>query len=154
MTGDSSSSAVVARSLLRTGGAASLATLEADGVPFASYVVTAPAVNGAPLTLISRLARHTANLARDPRASLLFVRQPQAGSESMTAERLTVTGRCLPDTDPEARRLFLARHPDAELYAGFADFSLYRFEIAAGHLVAGFGRIVDLTPDELLEGAE
>jgi putative heme iron utilization protein len=154
MTGDSSSNAVVARSLLRAGGAASLATLEADGTPFASYVLTAPAVNGAPLTLISRLARHTVNLSRDPRASLLFVRQPQAGGETMTAERLTVTGRCHPDDDVEARRLFLARHHDAELYAGFADFSLYRFEIAAGHLVAGFGRIVDVTPDELLEGAE
>jgi hypothetical protein len=68
----------------------------------------------------------------------------------MTAERLTITGRCPKTDDAESRRLFLARHPDAARYAGFADFALYRFEIAAGHLVAGFGRIVDLTPGELL----
>lgn len=153
MTDDRSSNAALARRLLRAGGAASLATLDADGGPFASYVVTAPAADGAPLTLISRLARHTENLARDPRASLLFVREAEPGGESMTAARLTVTGRCAKDDDPQSRRLFLARHPDAERYAGFADFALYRFDVAAGHLVAGFGRIVDLTPRELLFSA-
>jgi putative heme iron utilization protein len=144
------SNAALAQSLLSAGGTASLATLEPDGGPFSSYVVTAPAADGSPLTLLSRLARHTQNLERDTRASLLFVREPEAGSESMTAARLTVTGRCVKDAAPESKRLFLARHPDAGRYAGFADFSLYRFEIAAGHMVAGFGRIVDFTPAELL----
>lgn len=140
----------VARALLAAGGAATLATLGRDGGPYASYVVTAPAADGAPLTLLSRLARHTGNLSHDARASLLFVREPEPGSESMTAERLTITGRCVVDDDPRSMQLFLERHPDAERYAGFADFSLYRFELEAGHLVAGFGRIVDLTPEELL----
>jgi putative heme iron utilization protein len=143
----------LARELLRVGGTASLATLEPDGCPFASYVVTAPAADGVPLTLISRLARHTQNLERDPRASLLFVRQPGAGDESMTAARLTITGRCLKTDNEEARRLFLARHPDARRYAGFGDFALYRFEVAAGHLVAGFGRIVEFTSEDLLGSA-
>jgi putative heme iron utilization protein len=145
------SNAALARDLMRQG-VASLATLEPDGGPFASYVVTAPAADGAPLTLISRLARHTQNLERDPRASLLFVRQPDAEDESMTAARLTLTGACRKTDDTQSRQLFLARHPDAELYAGFADFSLYRFEVAAGHLVAGFGRIVDLKPQQILPG--
>lgn len=152
MVENSDSNIEAARALLGTGGAATLATLGADGGPFASYVITAPAADGAPLTLLSRLARHTENLERDPRASLLFVREPAPGSESMTAERLSLTGRCVKTKDAESRRLFLQRHPDAERYAGFADFSLYRFEVAAGHLVAGFGRIVDLTPEELLGG--
>ncbi|MGH6925185.1 MAG: HugZ family protein [Propylenella sp.] len=150
MAEDSSSNVDVARSLLAAGGAASLATLEPDGGPYASYVVTATAADGAPLTLLSRLARHSQNLERDPRASLLFVREPEVGSESMTALRLTLAGRCMKDNEAESRRLFLKRHPDAARYAGFADFSLYRFEIAGGHLVAGFGRIVDLTREELL----
>jgi putative heme iron utilization protein len=150
MVEETSSDAAVARALMREGGTAALATLAADGCPFASYVVTAPAADGAPLTLLSRLARHTENLLRDPRASLLFVREPEPGNESMAAERLSLTGRCLKTDDAESRRLFLNRHPDAERYAGFADFSLYRFEIAAGHLVAGFGRIVDFSPERLL----
>jgi putative heme iron utilization protein len=150
MTEEALSNQELARNLLSAGGSATLATLGPDGGPFASYVVTAPATDGAPLMLLSRLAEHTKNLERDPRASLLFVREPPAGAESMTALRLTVTGRCVRDCEPAAKALYLARHPDASRYAGFSDFSLFRFETADGHLVAGFGRIVALTRGELL----
>lgn len=152
MPSESGSNAALARELLSAGGVASLGTLEPDGGPFTSYVITAPAADGMPLTLISRLARHTQNLVRDPRASLLYVREPAAGAESMTAARLSLTGRCVKDDNPGALELYLSHHPDAARYAGFADFSLYRFEIASGHLVAGFGRIVDFSRDELLAG--
>lgn len=141
----------LARSLMVAGGPAALATLTADGEPFASYVVTADDADGSPLMLLSRLAEHTKNLERDARASLLFVREPPPGEERMTAARLTLTGRCGKHDDAEAKARYLARHRDAARYAGFADFSLFRFEIAAGHLVAGFGRIVGMTREELLE---
>ena len=36
------------------------------------------------------------------------------------------------------------------MFAGFADFSFYRVEPSAVHLVAGFGRIVDLEAHEVL----
>ena len=150
MTDETGSNAALAAALLAAGGVATLATLQPDGAPFASYVVTAPGGDGAPLTLISRLARHTQNLARDPRASLLIVGAPEADGGSLTAPRLSLTGRCVTHDDKDSKQRFLERHPDAELYAGFADFALYRFEIEAGHLVAGFGRIVDLTREELL----
>jgi hypothetical protein len=68
----------------------------------------------------------------------------------MAASRLTLTGTCARGDDPETRALYVARHPDAARYAGFADFSLFRFQITAGHLVAGFGRIVGVTRAELL----
>jgi hypothetical protein len=71
----------------------------------------------------------------------------------MAASRLTLTGRLLRDDDPEAKRIFLKRQPDAARYADFADFSFYRFHIEAGHLVAGFGRIVGLSPAELRESS-
>ena len=140
----------LARQLIQASATAALASLLAGGAPFASYVVTAPAPDGAPLLLLSRLALHTQNIARDPRASLLFVREPEAGAEQMTAARLTLTGRVLRDENAETPTLFLARHPDAAGYSGFTDFSYYRFEVEAGHLVAGFGRIVSLAPSDLL----
>ena len=140
----------LAREMLAAGGPATLATLEPGGGPFASYVTVAQAPDGAPVTLLSRLAVHTRNLSLDPRASLLFVREPAPDEPRMTASRLTLTGRCATTDDAEARAAFLARHPDAASYAGFADFALYRFDIEAGHLVAGFGVIVPLTRDELL----
>jgi putative heme iron utilization protein len=147
--GNSFPRAAIARELMGSGGPASLATLDERGSPFASYVVTAPAADLSPLLLLSRLAVHSRNLERDPRASLLFVREPDAGSESMTAVRLTLTGRAMRDADPELLRLYGARHPDSQRYSGFGDFSIYRFEMEAGHLVAGFGRIVSLSPAEI-----
>jgi putative heme iron utilization protein len=150
MTEETLSNQKLARSLLATGGPAALGTLTPDGGPFASYVVTAPAADGSPLMLLSRLAEHTKNLDRDPRASLLLVREPPPGAETMTALRLTLVGRCAKDGDPGLKRLYLERHPDAARYADFTDFSLFRFEVSAGHMVAGFGRIVGLTREELL----
>jgi putative heme iron utilization protein len=150
VTADQLSNAEVARGLMREARSAALGTLDDTGAPFASYVITAPAGDLSPLLLLSRLAVHTRNLERDARASLLLVREPAVDEETMTALRLTLSGRARRDDDPEARRRFLARHSDASRYAGFADFSIYRFDVAAGHLVAGFGRIVTLTSADLL----
>ena len=36
------------------------------------------------------------------------------------------------------------------MYEGFADFAFYKMNLTGVHLVAGFGRIVDLKPEELL----
>jgi len=66
-------------------------------------------------------------------------------------------GRVSATDDAKARARYLARHPEAELFAGFPDFAIYRMEIERAHLVAGFGRIVDLTGKDLLtdvSGAE
>jgi putative heme iron utilization protein len=150
MTAESLSNSELARLLVEEVRSAALATLEEGGGPFASYVVTAPSPNGSPLMLLSRLAAHSRNLARDPRASLLLVREPDAAAETMAAIRLTLTGRLLREEDPELKRVFLSRNAEAATYAGFADFSLYRFEIGAGHLVAGFGRIVRLDAADIL----
>ena len=149
MPDDRAGNPALARALLRGTRTAALATLDASGAPFASYVTIAPAADRSPLMLLSRLAVHTVNLQRDPRASLLLVREPPQSSERLTAARLTLTGQVLRDEDPESARLFLACHPDAARYSGFTDFSVYRFSIAAGHLVAGFGRIVSMTADQL-----
>jgi putative heme iron utilization protein len=150
MTVDERSDSELAQGLIEGATSAALATLAASGAPFASYVVTAPDIDLSPLLLLSRLAVHTKNLARDDRASLLFVREPGPGEESMTAARLTLTGRAHRHENADAMRLFLARQPDARRYAGFGDFSLYRFEADAGHLVAGFGRIVMLPAVSIL----
>jgi putative heme iron utilization protein len=148
MAESSQSNATLARTLMQEARAGALATLNADGSPFASYVTTAPSADGSPILLLSGLAAHTSNIKRDPRSSLLFVRE--AVEEKLAASRLTLIGRILPDVDPASRQIFLDRHPDASRYAGFSDFSFYRFHIEAGHLVAGFGRIVSLTRAALL----
>ncbi|MBV9557489.1 MAG: DUF2470 domain-containing protein, partial [Pseudolabrys sp.] len=49
-----------------------------------------------------------------------------------------------------ARTRYLARHPDAYMFAGFGDFAFYRMTVTYAHLVAGFGRIDDITARALL----
>lgn len=145
-----------ARSLLRSARRATLATLDrASGTPYASLVGIATAQDGAPLLLVSDLARHTANLAADPRASVLCA-ETGAG-DPLAHPRVTVTGRCVPLDKEAARGRWLARQPESELYYDFPDFNMLRLEPDAAHLVAGFGRIVDLSWHEIraeTEGAE
>jgi putative heme iron utilization protein len=76
--------------------------------------------------------------------------------------RLTLIGtfRPIARDDPQearVRRRFLARHPKAELYAGFADFSFWRLGVVSAHLNAGFARAADLKAADVmtdLAGAE
>ena len=151
----------VAKALLRAIRAGTLATIDRNtGHPFASLVNVATDIDGSPLILVSRLSTHTANLERDGRASLLLASSGRG--DPLAHPRLTVLGTFAPvarsaEAEPRIRRRFLARHPKAELYAGFADFSFWRFFVASGHLNAGFARAADLKGSEIttdLSGAE
>lgn len=139
-----------ARRVLRLAPTGALATLDAQGAPFASLVTTATTVAGEPILLLSRLAVHTRNLGRDPRASLLLVEPGGEGGDPLAGARLSVSGEVVGNGDPATRRRFLARHEEAAAYADFGDFSFYRLVIREAHLVAGFGRIVTLKAAELL----
>jgi putative heme iron utilization protein len=138
-----------AKTLLREARSAALATLmPGSGDPYCSLVNVATAASGAPLLLISQLAVHTKNILADPRVSLML--EERKPGDPLEGARVMLTGTAAPTDDPHARRRYLARQPGAEMFAGFADFGIYRVTLKAAHLVAGFGRIVDLAPDEIL----
>jgi putative heme iron utilization protein len=139
-----------ARHVLRLAATASLGTLDGNGGPFVSFVTVATTASGEPVLLLSDLALHTKNLKRDPRASLLLVAPSGEGGDPLAGARLSLTGTIARDDDPALRRRFLARHEQAAGYAGFADLGFYRLAVEAGHLVAGFGRIVALAPADIL----
>ena len=71
----------------------SLATLTADGAPFASLVLTATDEAGDVILLLSRLAAHTRNLECDPRASLLAIAAGGETGDPLAGARVTVLGR-------------------------------------------------------------
>jgi putative heme iron utilization protein len=142
--------AAAARRVLRLAATGSLATLEANGAPFASLVTTAATMAGEPILLLSQLAVHTKNLGRDPRASLLLVAPGGEDGDPLAGARLSISGAVAGDHDPATRRRFLARHGEAATYADFADFGFYRLAVREAHLVAGFGRIVTLKAADLL----
>lgn len=140
---------VAAKKLLREGRSAALATLmPGSGDPYCSLVNVASAADGAPLLLISRLAVHTKNILADPRVSVMIDERKEG--DPLQGARVMLMGTAAATDDPEIRRRYLDRQPEAEMFAGFADFAFYRVALKAAHLVAGFGRIVDLKPTEIL----
>jgi len=152
---------LVAKTLLRMTRAGALATIDRNtGHPVASLVNVATDADGSPLILVSRLSTHTANLEKDGRASLLLAAggrgDPLAHPRLTVLGAFTQIGRDRRD-EPRLRRRFLARHPKAELYAGFADFAFWRLNVASVHLNAGFARAADLKAADVISeisGAE
>jgi putative heme iron utilization protein len=138
-----------AKKLLREARSGALATLmPGSGDPYGSLVNVATAADGSPILLLSRLAIHTKNILADPRASLML--DERKVGDPLEGARIMLMGRTAPTDDPEARRRYLHRHPSAAMYADFKDFGFYHLEITGAHLVAGFGRIVDLQASDML----
>jgi putative heme iron utilization protein len=117
--------------------------------PYASLVLAAVDHDLSPILLLSDLAEHTKAMAADGRVSLLF--DGTGGlDQPLTGPRVTLLGRAARTTDERQGQRFLARHPDAAMYAGFKDFHFYRVAVERAHLVAGFGKIRWLDQAELL----
>ena len=151
--------AVLARSLLRRSRQGALATLiPGSGDPYCSLVNVASHPDGSPILLVSRLARHTQNILSDSRVSLML--DERAEGDPLEGARIMLAGRAEQAAPGEAAglsRRYLAAHPSAEAFVGFKDFSFFRIIPSGAHLVAGFGRIVDLEPRQFLtdlSGAE
>lgn len=153
---DTNDVAAEARSLIEQAGRAYLGSLAVRGAevfPFVSMVL--PGLDGAgrPILLLSDLSDHAKNLKADPKASLLY--DGTLGlKEPLTGARVTLIGRVSLADDAENRKLYLTRQPSAEIYAGFGDFKLYRFDIEEALFVAGFGRIHRMSADEVCAAAK
>ncbi|XUM24777.1 HugZ family protein [Bradyrhizobium oligotrophicum S58] len=142
----------VTHSLLRRSRQGALATLMVgSGDPYCSLVNVATASDGAPIILISRLAVHTRNVLADSRVSLML--DERAPGDPLEGARIMLSGKAELATDDNRemlRRRYLNAHPSAADYADFADFSFFVIRPSGAHLVAGFGRIVDLKPEQFL----
>jgi putative heme iron utilization protein len=141
----------LARSLLRRSRQGALATLMAgSGDPYCSLVNLASHPDGSPILLISRLAVHTRNILADSRVSLML--DERAAGDPLEGARIMLLGRAEQAGDDKdlLQRRYLSAHPSAEAFVGFKDFSFFRIRLTGTHLVAGFGRIVDLEPEQFL----
>src|SRR6201988_2979705 len=122
-----------------------------SGDPYCSLVNVAANPDAAPLLLISRLAVHTRNVLADSRVSLML--DERVAGDPLEGARIMVAGRAEElsgEAAALARRRYLAAHPTAEAFVDFKDFAFFRVAASGLHLVAGFGRIIDLTPAQLL----
>jgi putative heme iron utilization protein len=138
-----------------------LATIARDpaGWPFATLVSVAFDESGRPLFLLSRLAEHTQNLEACARASLLVGGAHGVEAIDPLAQgRMTLVGECVrvpseraaqPENALAATRArFLEVHPEAAGYVSFADFGMWRMEVARVRWVGGFGRMEWLGGEE------
>ncbi len=140
------------RSIVRHAKKASLATMNAEsGGPFISLATVATDMSGAPVVLLSDLARHTQNVKKDPRVSLLFDATGENG-DPLEGARVSVSGELTKSDSPHDKARFLERHSGAAGYAEFADFAFYRLQVAEAYFVGGFGRIHSVPADDFLIG--
>ena len=142
----------LARWLLRRSRQGALATLMAGaGDPYCSLVNVASHFDASPILLISRLALHTKNILGDNRVSLML--DERAAGDPLEGARIMLAGRAEEATAEPAeilRRRYLSAHPSAEAFVEFKDFSFFRIVPSSAHLVAGFGRIIDLKPAQFM----
>lgn len=139
------------RSLLRRSRQGALATLMAGkGDPYCSLVNVASHSDGSPILLISRLAIHTKNLLADDRVSLML--DERVEGDPLEGSRIMLSGHAeeVASDREVVRRRYLNAHPTAEVFVDFKDFSFFRIRPTGTHLVAGFGRILDLKPEQFL----
>lgn len=139
-----STHAEMARTLAQKMPTGTLCTLAVDpaGYPYGSFV-TYVIHDGDPVFLISALAEHTKNLQQSTQASLLIAEATGEGNPLALA-RVTLLGECnpIPESDRDSiKASFLEKHPTAEFYVDFKDFSFWKLKVASLRYIGGFGRM-------------
>ncbi|WP_405494925.1 HugZ family protein [Nocardia sp. NBC_00511] len=148
------SAADEARTIAAATNTATLATLTADGGPWASFV-TYGALDGQPVLCVSRLAEHGRNLAADPRASVSIV-TPELPSDPLAGARMTLAGIAERPTGAEAdaaRDAHLAAVPAAKHYIDFSDFTVWVLRVERIRWVGGYGRMDSATAEQYAAAA-
>jgi len=142
---------------------AALGTLEENGSPHVSFVTLAPQEDGTAILLLSDLARHTANIRRDVRVTMLVMANharargsnTDSGEDPLAEERITVHGAIEPYPVmqlEDGKALYVKHLPASAQYINFQDFNLYLFKPSKIFLVGGFGRIETFSADILIQG--
>jgi heme iron utilization protein len=146
-----SDSASLLRRLIRAERIAHLATLR-GGAPMASMTLYLPAADFSAFYVhVSRLAWHTQDMAQDGRVALSIAETDDRRADPFTLMRLTIRGDAsvFPDQDSSLKGKWLARFPEQAINFTLADFSFWRIVPKDARFVAGFGRIHNLSSQEL-----
>jgi heme iron utilization protein len=148
------SAAEEARTIAASTNTATLASLTADGDPWASLVAYG-LLAGAPVLCVSELAEHGRNLAGDPRASIAIV-APTDDPDPLASGRITLAGvveRPVGGELAAARDAHLTAVPAARHYIDYSDFALWLLRVQRVRWVGGYGRM-DSTTGEAYAAAE
>lgn len=142
------SAAEEARTVAASTNIGTLASLTADGDPWASFV-TYGLLDGSPVLCVSHMAEHGRNLAHNPRASIAIV-APNPPADPLASTRITLAGYVYrPEGDElaAAREAHLAGIPAAHVYIDFSDFALWVLRVQRVRWVGGYGRMDSATAE-------
>ncbi|MFI6865634.1 HugZ family protein [Nocardia sp. NPDC050406] len=148
------SAAEEARTVAAATNTGTLASLTADGAPWASFV-TYGLLEGQPVLCVSRMAEHGRNLLADPRASIAVV-APDAPADPLAGARVTLAGVVEAPTGAEAeaaREAHLAAVPAAKYYIDYSDFTLWVLRVRRVRWVGGYGRMDSASAQEYAAAA-
>ncbi|MGU3503164.1 HugZ family pyridoxamine 5'-phosphate oxidase [Mycobacterium sp. C31M] len=136
------SAAEEARTIAGSTNTGTLASLTADGDPWASFV-TFGLLEGAPVLCVSNMAEHGRNLAGDQRASIAIV-APEQPDDPLASGRITLAGVVTRPTGADletARQAHLDAVPAAKYYIDYSDFTLWVLQVQRVRWVGGYGRM-------------
>ncbi|BBX47756.1 DUF2470 domain-containing protein [Mycobacterium cookii] len=148
------SAAEQARTIAASTNAATLATVTADGDPWASFV-TYGLLGGQPVLCVSNLAEHGRNLAGDPRASLSIVAVGNGG-DLLDSSRITLAGVVFEPSSVErdaARTAYIDAVPAGRIFADFSDFTFWVLDVQRVRWVGGYGRMDSATGEDYAAAA-
>jgi putative heme iron utilization protein len=133
-----------ARTLLAGALSGALASSSEDGTPWASIVALGATDAGEPVLVVSTMAEHGRNLAREPRCSIAIAEPVPDGDDPLDRARITLAGHVIVPEGEEADAALEAhaqRYPFARGYAGYADFTTYVLRVERVRWVGGFARM-------------
>ena len=156
-TMDNDSLRTLAR-LLRFQRVGALGTIR-DGGPLVSMVLFAASPDNTKFWLhLSKLALHTKGILNDPHVGLMVAETDMGDRDPQMLGRVSIQGEAGEFTGgssgyAEARSLYLTKFPEAEPSFGLGDFGLYCLEPSYARLVAGFGKIFTLSPQDFRDAS-
>jgi putative heme iron utilization protein len=133
-----------ARTLVAGARTGSLASLSEDGTPWASMITFGATDAGEPVLVVSTMAEHGRNLAREPRCSIAIAEQVSDEEDPLDRARVTVAGRVVVPEGEEATAALEAHavhYPFARSYATYGDFTVYVLRVDRVRWVGGFARM-------------
>ncbi len=140
--------------LLRTHRLAALGTLR-DGAPLVSLVLYAVSPDLSCFYIhASRLALHTQDILRDAHVSLMIAETDTPGRDPQTLARVSLRGEAVvvPPTAGDyaaIKSIYLQKFPESARHFELGDFPLYCIVPRTARYVAGFGKVFNLTAEDL-----
>lgn len=118
-----------------------------SGFPFGSVVPYLISPSGRIAIFISHLAEHTKNILADNKVALTI---SETDTNPVAQARITLLANAVISQQQQPLRvLYQQQFEDADTILGLAGFQFFELELVAVRLIAGFGEIGWITPEQL-----